>query len=333
MQRTMRTSACLPRTSTARTSGGSRPRVPRPGSSRSLCASIFDLRPPLLLILLAAAVLPAAQRAQRKEPSAEEHFRRWLDEDVLYIITDEERVVFTRLATAEEKSTFIEQFWLRRDPDPATAENEFKEEHYRRIAYANEKFTAGIRGWKTDRGRMYILYGKPDHIESRPAGGPYVRETHEGGGETSVFPFERWWYRYIPGVGSDIEIEFVDRKGGSLYEIAIDPNEKDELLTMPGGGLNMAETAGLPKKYRIAGHRIAGDAPWNPFERVQDRPLDRFATLASLNRPPQISFRDLAGVVSSRITYDQLPFRLESATFRLGPGEALVPLTLEIPNS
>src|ERR1700747_287328 len=137
-------------------------------------------------------------------------YKKWLNEDVAYIITDEERAAFKQLSNDEERDNFIEAFWQRRDPTPDTVENEFKEEHYRRIAYANEHFAAGIPGWKTDRGRMYIVYGKPDEIESHPSGGSYERPMEEGGGETSTFPFEDWRYRYLEGIGQEIIIEFVD---------------------------------------------------------------------------------------------------------------------------
>jgi GWxTD domain-containing protein len=277
-----------------------------------------------LILILALNVLLAAER---------DPFKKWLEEDVVYIITAEEKNVFEKLTTSEEKEKFIEQFWLRRDPTPGTIENEFKEEHYRRIAYANEKFTAGIPGWMTDRGRIYIRYGKPDQVESYPAGGPYVRQPHEGGGETSVFPFERWWYRRLPGVGDGVEIEFVDDRGGGLYQIALDPEKKDELLYMPGGGLNAAELAGLPKKERVMGHRQAGDATWNPYERIQDKPLERALTLARLNRPPEIKHHDLRGaVVSTKISYQQLPFALRADAFKITERDVLVPVTIEIEN-
>ncbi len=117
-------------------------------------------------------------------------YKKWLDEDVRWIITDEERSAFKQLSNDEERDQFIEAFWQRRDPTPDTIENEFKEEHYRRIAYANEHFPAGIPGWKTDRGRMYIMYGPADEIESHPSGGTYDRPMEEGGGTTSTYPFE-----------------------------------------------------------------------------------------------------------------------------------------------
>ena len=108
-------------------------------------------------------------------------YKKWLDEDVTYIITPEERSAFLRLQTNEEREQFIEQFWLRRNPDPDSPENTFKEEHYRRIAYANEHYASGIPGWKTDRGRIYIMWGPPDEVDSHPSGGSYERPADEGG--------------------------------------------------------------------------------------------------------------------------------------------------------
>ena len=151
-----------------------------------------------------------ASDAQKKE-EAEDYFKKWLEQDVIYIISDEEREVFKSLTTPEEHEQFIEQFWLRRDPDPATAINEFKEEHYRRLAYANERFSVGMPGWMSDRGRIYIIHGSPDQIESHPTGGQYQRPVWEGGGWTQAYPWERWRYHYIEGIGSDVELEFVDR--------------------------------------------------------------------------------------------------------------------------
>src|SRR6202158_1043993 len=144
----------------------------------------------------------------RKE--LETPYRKWLNEDVGYIISDEEKQAWKRLATDDERQQFIEQFWLRRDPTPDTEENEFKEEYYRRIAYANEHYASGIPGWKSDRGRIYIMYGPADEIESHSSGGTYQRTPEEGGGETSTYPCETWRYRYIDGIGTNIILEFVD---------------------------------------------------------------------------------------------------------------------------
>ncbi len=157
-------------------------------------------------------------------------YRKWLDEDVVYIISPEERSAFLHLATNEEREQFIEQFWQRRNPDPDSADNTFKEEHYRRIAYANEHYSSGIPGWKTDRGRIYIMWGPADEVDSHPAGGSYDRPSQEGGGETSTYPFEDWRYRYLEGIGENVELEFVDPTMSGEYNLTMDPSEKDALL-------------------------------------------------------------------------------------------------------
>src|SRR5580704_2866358 len=139
------------------------------------------------------------QRKRQEEKLRKElegPYKKWLNEDVTYIITDEERKAFKRLSTNDEKEEFIEQFWLRRDPTPDTEENEYREEHYRRIAYANDNFASGIPGWKSDRGMIYIKYGAPDERDQHN-GGTEERDITEGGGTTSMYPYEKWRYRYI----------------------------------------------------------------------------------------------------------------------------------------
>src|SRR5437879_3043317 len=191
-----------------------------------------------------------SQKARKvvSESSKKKIYQDWISKDVPYIITPDETKAFKKLTTDEERENFIENFWRRRDPDPDTEENEFREEYYERIAYANEHYASGIPGWKTDRGRIYIMYGKPDELETHPSGGAYERESYEGGGSTSTYPFERWYYRYLPGVGSGIEIEFVDPTGSGEYRIARNPDEKDALLHVPGAGLTLAEEMGLSDK-------------------------------------------------------------------------------------
>ncbi len=206
---------------------------------------------------LTAKQKKANSKALKQELSAT--YKKWLNEDVRWIITPEEMSAFKQLSNDEERDAFIEQFWLRRDPTPDTPENEYKEEHYRRIAYANEHFAAGKAGWRTDRGRIYIAYGPPDEIDSHPSGGSYERPLEEGGGETSTYPFEDWRYRYIEGVGQEVILEFVDTCTCNDYHLTIDPNEKDALLNVPGAGLTLYEQMGMANK----GQRISniGTAP------------------------------------------------------------------------
>src|SRR5882724_8922193 len=223
------------------------------------------------------------ENEKRFKQEVSSSYKKWLNEDVAYIITDEERAAFKQLSNDEERDNFIEAFWQRRDPTPDTVENEFKEEHYRRIAYANERYASGIPGWKTDRGRIYIVYGPADEIESHPSGGSYNRPIEEGGGETSTYPFETWRYRYIDGIGNDVIIEFVDPTMTGEYHMTMDPSEKDALLYVPNAGLTLYEQMGMSSKTdrfnRTDGtHLGTGSMPlpasMNQFER-----LNQFASL------------------------------------------------------
>lgn len=287
-------------------------------------------------------VLLLLQAASRQEAGG--YYRKWLEEDVCWIIAEEERAVFLKLGTDEERDYFIEQFWARRDPDPSTAENEAKIEHYRRIVYANEHFSAGISGWKSDRGMIYIKFGPPDRFESFPGGGPYARERKEGGGMTTVFPFERWEYRRIEGVGEDVELEFVDDKGGGLYELTWDKRRKDALLYSGRMGLTQDEidqlalTGTVDKRDRITGRREAGElkgiyAGTGGFETAKDKPFAQLAASAGLNRPPAIRFKDLEAVVTARVTYDGFLFEAREDFIRITDQQILVPVTVRVANN
>lgn len=289
-----------------------------------------------LMLILVLGSIPGAlgqEGAKRKDPNERKKkeelksvYKKWIEEDVPYIITDEERKAFKALKTDEERDQFIEQFWLRRDPDPDTPENEYKEEYYQRIQYANEKFASGIPGWKTDRGRIYIMFGKPDELETHPAGGAYERPSWEGGGSTTTFPFEVWWYRYIEGIGSDIEIEFVDPSGSGEYRIARSPDEKDALLHVPGAGLTLAESLGMGNKAdRVAGLGYSGAPNNGAFGggRAKDQPFEKLQLLADLQRAPAIKFPDLKVKADlPEIASDILPFSVRTDFFRLS-GESV----------
>ena len=270
------------------------------------------------------------KREKRLRKELERPFRKWLTEDVSYIISSEERAAFKRLQTAEEMEQFIEQFWLRRDPTPDTAENEFKEEHYRRIAYANERYASGKPGWKTDRGRIYITFGPPDEIESHPSGGSYQRPYYEGGGTTSTYPFEIWRYRWLEGVGSDIMIEFVDPTMSGEYRMTMDPSEKDALLYVPNAGLTQIEEMGLASKAdrfsRTDGTRLGtGDTPlpqrMNQFERLR--------IWADLQKPPPVKFKDLEAAVTSSVKYNLLPMEARADFMRMTNSTVMTNITLQ----
>src|SRR5260221_1087358 len=243
-----------------------------------------------------------SEKPRNVKPELKKAYKDWLEKDVAYIITDEERKACKKLENDDERERFIEEFWRRRDPDPDTDENEFKEEYYERIAYANEHFASGIPGWKTDRGRIWIMYGKPDERETHPMGGSYDRPSYEGGGSTSTYPFETWVYRYLAGVGSGVAIEFVDPTGSGEYRIARNPDEKDAMLNIPGAGLTLSEQLGLSdKSQRISNMGGIGNAN---YQREQDSPFSRLQLLADLSKPPQVKYNDLAGMTNTPLVED-----------------------------
>jgi GWxTD domain-containing protein len=259
-------------------------------------------------------------------------YKKWLDEDVRWIITDEEQKAFKLLSNDEERDQFIEAFWQRRDPTPDTIENEFKEEHYRRMAYANEHFAAGIPGWKSDRGRIYIMYGPADEIESHPSGGSYERPMEEGGGETSTFPFEDWRYRYLEGVGQEVIIEFVDTCMCGDYHMTMDRSEKDALLNTPNAGLTLYEQMGMASKAdRFSGglERL-GAGPFS--SQNQTKQFDRLEQFYKLQKPPAVKFKDLEEVVSHKISVNLMPFDVRTDFVRVTSDTVLVPITIQVKN-
>ena len=257
-------------------------------------------------------------------------YAKWLDEEVRWIISDEERTAFKRLQTDDEKQAFIEQFWLRRDPTPDTEENEFKEEHYRRIAWANDRFASGIPGWKTDRGQIYIKFGPPDENDSHTSGGPGERPIEEGGGETTFFPYEIWRYRYLECCGSDVQIEFVDPSMTNEYHITMDPSEKDALARVPGAGLTLYEQMGLADKSqrftRTDGTMLGtGNMPM-PARYDQ---FDRLQQFTNLQKAPAIKFKDLEALVQSTIKYNLLPMKVRTDYFPITGSSVLTNLTIQ----
>lgn len=260
-------------------------------------------------------------------------YKKWLDEDVSYIITDEERKAFKQLSNDEERDQFIEAFWQRRDPTPDTEENEFKEEHYRRIEYANEHFAAGIPGWKSDRGRIYITYGPPDEIESHPSGGTYDRPIEEGGGSTSTYPFEDWRYRYIESIGQEVIIEFVDTCMCGDYHMTIDRGEKDALLHTPNAGLTLYEQMGMASKadrFTGGGLETLGGGPMSSSNASKE--FDRLEQYAKLSAPPPVKFKDLEEVVSHKINVNMMPFDVLTGFVKVTGDTVLVPVTIQMKN-
>jgi GWxTD domain-containing protein len=273
-----------------------------------------------------------AQRAVRQELKSA--YKSWLEQDVAYIISDEERKAFRNLTNDEERDAFIEQFWLRRNPNPDSPDNEFREEHYRRIAYANEHYAAGKPGWKTDRGHIYIAFGAPDSVDSHPSGGSYQRPMDEGGGETSTFPFEVWHYRYLEGIGDNIDIEFVDTCMCGDYHFTIDRGEKDALLHVPGMGATQWEEMGMAKKADRfkGGFESLGTGPLSSSQSSKE--FDRIELASKLFAPPPIKFKDLDNFISEHklITGPIFPFDVRTDFVKVTENTVLVPITIQMKN-
>jgi len=263
-------------------------------------------------------------------------YKKWVDQDVHWIITDQELKAFKSLSNDEERDAFIEAFWQRRNPNPDSPENEFRDENYRRIEYSNEHFAAGKPGWKTDRGMIYIKYGKPDSTDSHPSGGTYDRPMDEGGGTTSTYPFEVWHYRYIEGIGENIDIEFVDTCMCGDYHMTIDRSEKDALLHVPGAGQTLYEQMGMAKQADRfhGGLESLGTGPMSSMQ--QSKQFDRLEQYAKLEAPPVIKFKDLE--LESFMTNHKLmngpffPFDVRADYVKVTDDTVLVPLTLQIKN-
>ncbi len=285
----------------------------------------------------------------KRQPSDKERFRqqkelkhelkgsykKWVDQDVRWIITDQELQAFKALNNDEERDQFIENFWLRRNPNPDSPENEYRDEHYRRIAYANEHFPAGKPGWLTDRGHIYIAFGKPDSIDSHPSGGSYERPIEEGGGNTSTFPFEVWHYRYLQGIGDNIDIEFVDTCQCGDYHMTIDRSEKDALKHTPGAGATLYEQLGQAKRadrFSNGGIEQLGNGPFNQIN--QSKEFDRISQYAKLQAAPEVKFKDLESylVTSKVLTGPPFLFDVRTDYVKITDDTVLIPITVQIRN-
>lgn len=288
------------------------------------------------LFVLSGSVLLADRKKDRKREkslrteTSDRYLKKWMKQDVGYIISAEEKEAFKRLTTDDERYQFIEQFWLRRDPTPDTPDNEAKLEHYRRIAFANERFASGRPGWETDRGRIYITFGPPDEIERHSAGGTYDRPPEEGGGQTITFPFEVWRYRYIEGraLGEEVRIEFVDPSFSGEYRLALRSKDKDAIYYTPQIGLTTAEMAGMAYKEDRdimggTGYGMGGNLrPYQQFDRLRQH--------AALTRAPKVRFKDLETVINTKLSFNLLPFRFTTDFFKITEDMVLTPITIRL---
>jgi GWxTD domain-containing protein len=289
----------------------------------------------LVLVSISSLITPAQQQKQSPEEKPrkikqepKKAYVQWIHEHEL-ILTQSERDAWKKLETDDEREKYIEEIWRSRDPDPDTEENEFKEQFYERVACANEHFSSGKPGRMTDRGRIYIKFGKPDSIESRPTGGAYEREPWEGGGSTTTYPFERWFYRYIPNVRSGVTLEFVDPTGSGEYRLARSPDEKDALLHV-GGGPTLAEMAGIETR----GERLMNTIGLANYRRAEDSPFQVLDLMRGLDQD-QPHTRNYIGSLTGTPSVDDnaLEFTANINFFRQSDNRVLAALTIQTDNS
>ena len=290
----------------------------------------------LLLVSFSALSIPA-QDTKRNPEEKPRKIRReikkayveWIKDHEL-ILTQSERDAWKILDTDDEREKFIEEFWRVRDPDPDTEENEFKLQFYERVAYANEHFSSGKAGRLTDRGRIYIKFGKPDSIESHPAGGYYERPSWEGGGSTSTYPFEKWFYRHIPNVRSGVELEFVDPTGSGEFRLARNPDEKDALIHV-GGGPTFGELAGIETRaQRVA--NLGGFGRAN-YMRAQDSPFEVMTLINDMDRDQPVNRNYIHSGTDTPIADDSaITFETQFNYFRQSDNRVLALLTVQTDN-
>jgi len=273
------------------------------------------------------------KQAQKLRSEQAGPWKKWLTQDVVYIITDEEKSAFKRLQTDEERQQFFEQFWLRRDPTPDTEENEFKEEHYRRIAYANYVYATGLPGWKTDRGMIYIKYGPPDEIESRPQGGCSELPIKNGDVEPNTYPFEDWRYHRIQDVGENVVIEFIDTSMTGEYHITVDPSRADQLLSTRGAcsPLDQYGIASAPRSFvRADGLQPPQGVASLPGNTRDFNRIEMFGE-AQLGRANK--FKDLYAVAESNLRYATLPMQVQVYYVKVTDATDLCNISVVVNNS
>ena len=284
----------------------------------------------LLPAILGGVLLAPAAADERVDRLPEEH-KTWLERDVVYIITERERDVFLSLETLDERNRFIEAFWRKRDPNRTTPENEYRVEHYRRLDYANtylgrETFRPG---WRTDRGRYYILLGEPREIQRFDGYGKIV-STH------------LWFYQGDPrmGIPSFFYLLFFKRNDFGeyrLYSPVVDGPQS--LLTSQTGRDNMAAVSILDEvSPELATASLSFDTG-DPPALIGGRPsVGADAMVARIEESPKRAIRtDYANAalrygnrVSAEYTFNYVPSRSLFSVLVDPSGTPIVQYSIEI---
>ncbi|MDH7513088.1 MAG: GWxTD domain-containing protein [Clostridiales bacterium] len=266
-------------------------------TSRLFFVSILGLTGSLLL-LSSSGFCGEGLQAEKKPDPLSKYSRQWLEEVVPYIITPEERSVFLSLPDEEERGRFIENFWRKRDPKPETSENEFKLEYFKRIALANKLFgQSGIEGWRTDRGKIFILLGPPHEIQ---------RDMNPSRASLTTFqgPSETWgyWGLQNPRLPYNMEFVFVDKLGTGSYILQT----------------GLALEGGISSPLDISSLRFY---------------FDHLENLAEAMRNPFENLDKLRGIVTTQVSYDLIPLKPDLFYFKASEKMVHIPLVVDIPYS
>ena len=302
-----------------------------------LLSSVLPIRAQKNKVAPVTTDTKAKEKEKSKKVEASGNVLKGWADDVSIIITDEERKAFKKLTKDEERENFSENFWLVRDPTPDTPENEFRDQYYERVDYANDHFTSGIAGMRTDRGKMYILNGPPDEIVSHPSGGTYYRPAEEGGGVTNTFPFETWRYRHLDNRSQteNVIYEFVDKSMSGEYSLEYDPGEKDALRHVPGVGLTDQEVAlGLDKsdRYNKSNTLQAGSSAALPANYGTNNMFDMLAKYNEAYKPKEVKYNDVFVPAATRLSNNVLPFRVQANYVRVTSDQVRTLITIQFMN-
>ena len=285
----------------------------------------------VLLILATFAVATTAQdvNANADDEELEAALKKWIRDYVRYIITDKEKGEWKNLADNKAKVAFIEMFWARRDPTPETPENEYRDDYLQRWGYVLENFSAGKPGWRTDRGRIYLMLGPPSSIQRNPMG----RDATER-------PSEVWTYNSINNskLPASVDVSFVDFMGYGDYEIVTDLDRTARFNSAFGISMNNLDAYGLRRIGDLRDYEDVISPMWEESRIMQPATLssqlfDLQQELALIAETPKLSVRSLQAEIRTEIATGDLSFNADAQAFKAEGGSAFLPVTLSIPLS
>ncbi len=294
--------------------------------------TIFSL---VVLSLAANSTAPAQENQSERELQAlsdselDKAMDKWIRDYVRYIITEEEKVEWKGLSNRDDKVMFIEHFWQRRDPTPETRENEYRAEYIQRWLYVKQHFTAGKPGWRTDRGRIYLMLGAPSSVERNPFG----RNRTER-------PSEVWYYNSINNrnLPASVDISFVDFMGYGDYEIVTDLDQTARFNSSFGIAMNNLDAYALRRMGDVRPVEDVVSTMWDEARITHPELLSRDLfelqrELSEIAETPKLNVRPLREVVRTEIARGDLSFALSAGIFKAAAGNGFVPVTIAVPLS